>query len=322
MSTATKEPVAKKEKKIIEIEDGPFAGEKVTEGSPEHKALSQRFDPLKKYMFKLAFESTPRELPVYDFTEKRSVPHKPYKPYHNIVFTSSIVWNGNRRVVRYYDGCSTIFQDKQPREKDVIDQLLNQTQRRNFNDGKFGAFGDEMMLLFFMSICSWNGDSLFRTRSADVVFLFVDAEKAATVEEERLDMMEQAMKFAREASPRKMMIHGGYLGIPMIDFDSSNPLTEKEIRVYYRKEAAKDAAGFIGSYGNQSIEIKYFIKKALESGLISTKANPNKAMLGNMEVCDISGLRTNEAIEIALYEFTQTEAGSEFLVQLRALNED
>ena len=40
--------------------------------------------------------------------------------------------------------------------------------------------------------------------------------------------MEEALKYAREAKDTKMLIHASYLGIPTMDYDSGNDLTQKK----------------------------------------------------------------------------------------------
>lgn len=293
----------------------------VDEFPKETAALAQKFDPLKKYMFELAEENPARELPVFDMAAKRNAPHKKYRPSHNIVLTSQVIWQGQRRMLRYYDGCSSIFVDEQPKDEKQIETYIRQTQIRRFLNGKFGCFGDERMLLLYLFICSWNTESKFRTRSANHVFKAVDSGKKASLEADRMDKMEEALKYAREATTSKMMMHANYLGIPVIDYDSSNELTEKEIRPEYRKSASQDPYEFIKSYNDKSIEAKYYINKALETGLISNKFNPNKATWGknNTEICDISGLRTPEAIAEKLLEFSQLDEGAEFSIQLKTL---
>ncbi len=286
---------------------------------PEYK-----FDINKKYVFELASKNPERELPVVDMVTKRAAPHKEFNPYRNIVLTSQIVWEGERRTIRYYDGCTTLFVDEQPKEKEVIEQYIKQSKKRFFVDGKFSCFGDDRMLLIYLSICSWNVDSPYRTRTANGIFLAQNPDKAAAVESEKLDMIEEALKYAREASATKMFIHANYLGIPATDWDSDNKLTEKEMRTAYRKEASRNPKKFIESYGNRSIEIKYYIDKALEKGLISNRFNPNKATWhpSNTVICDISGLKSPEAISQKLYEFSQSEDGEEFVIQLRAISEE
>ena len=300
-----------------------FAGLKIKPNSNEHRALTHEFDPLKKYVFQLAAENMELDKPVVDARTQRALPHKPFKPFQNLIMTSQIVWNNGRVGIRYYDGCESIFVSEQPKEKDVIDQLIQQTRRRNFLEGKMIIEGYEKMLLLYLSICSWNSESLFKTSTSTAIFTPQNSEKIATVESERLDMIEEAMKYAREATPTKMLIHSAYLGIATTDYDSGNELTEKEIRTEYRKAASKNPKGFIESYGNKQLEVKYYIDKALLNGTINNKFNPNKATWGtnNTVITDISGLKSNEAISQALFEFSKTEAGEEFVIQLKAISE-
>lgn len=308
--------VAPKKKEFVEV-----MGHNVQKDSKEHKALLMQFDPTIKYMFELADPSIERELPIIDVRAKRPMPHQKFKPYQNIVLSSQIVWNGSRVNIRYYDGCDSVFVSQQPKEKDVIDQFIKQTRVRALLEGKFGTTGEDKMLLFYMTICSWNGLSDFRTKAANAIFVPLDKSKQALAEGSKLDQTEKALAYAKEASETKMMIHAYYLGIPMEDFDSGNELTSAQIRIEYRKQALRDAAGFIESYGNKNIETKYYVDKALEKGLISNKFNPNKATWqnSNTAICDISGLKSNEAIATRLFEFSQTDEGEEFKIQLTAL---
>lgn len=318
MADALTKAPEKKETKYVE-----FGKQKVIDGSNEHISLTTEYDPAIKYMFHLATPNLERELPVMmiENNKARLMPHQEYKPYQNIVLTSQIIWNNARTVIRYYDGCESIFVSEQPKEKDVLDQLMRQTQPKAFLEGKFGCFGDEKMLLLYLNICSWNGESPFRTRTANAIFVPVNKGKKATAEGNRLDQTEKALKLAKEASFEKMVIHGGFLGIPTMDFDSGNDLIEEEIRIAYRKEALRNSAYFIETYGNKAIEIKYYINKALGAGVISNKANPNKATWGANDtvICDISGLKSPEAIGQRIFEFSQTSEGEEFAIQLAAI---
>lgn len=280
------------------------------------------FDPQKKYMFELAVQNAERELPVIEVEgqKSRAIPTEKYKPYQNIVLTSQIIWKGQRRILRYYDGCSSIFADEQPKDKEEIDQFIKVTQPRAFLKGKFGAYGDEKMLLLYLMMCSWNEESPFRTRSANVIFKASDTVKVASAEAKKLDETERALQLAKDASRTKMIIHSAFLGIETEDFDSGNELTEAEIRTKYRRRALQDAVYFIESYGNKSIETKYYINQALIKGLITNKFNPNKATWQNgKEICDISGLKSNDAIGEKVFEFSQLEDGQEFQIQLKAL---
>lgn len=316
MANATKAPLNKDE--FVEI-----GGFNLKKDSKEYQALTQEFETDIKYMFELAELNPEREKPVIDARNNRVEPHKKFKPFQNIVLSSQIVWNGQRVNIRYYDGCDSIFVSQQPKDKDVVEQLIRQTQQRNFLEGKFGVYGDERMLLLYLNICSWNGDSPFRTRTANAIFLPVDTGKKAIAESAKLDQIEEALGLARKASKVKMLIHADFLGVPVMDYDSGNELTEQEIRTEYRKAASRDAAGFIESYGNKGLETKYYINKALQKGTISNKFNPNQATWENSNrlICDISGLKSHEAIAQRIFEFASTEEGEEFLIQLKAVSE-
>lgn len=310
----------KKELQWIEVGEGNEK-ERVVEGSKEHKALLQEFDAGKKYMFELAVEAPVRHYPVIDMRTQRPVPHKKFKPLHNMVMTSQIVWNGQRRIIRYYDGCTSLFTDKQPKEKELIEQLILQSSPKKFIDGKIGFYGDERMLLIYAYMCSWNVDSPFRTRTADGIFRSVDTGAMADSKAAKIDMIELALKYAKEASETKMRIHADFLGISSTDWDSGNEKVEKEIRAEYKEKAMDDPYHFVESYGNKAIEVKYYIDKALLDKTIDSVYNPNKATWGSShsEIVDISGLRSHEAISQRLFEYSQSEEGADFLVQLKAL---
>lgn len=292
--------------------------------TPEKIVMATKFDKRKKYMFELAVENEPRELPIMVVQNNKASfdPPRKFKPYVNIVYTSEIVWKEERRIIRYYDGCTSLFQEDQPKDKDVIAGFIKRTKKRAFLEGKFGCHGDERMLLLYMTICSWNAESEFRTRTATEVFRPSNADKKATQESERMDAIEEALKLAREALEPKMRMHAAYLEIPEIDHESGNEWTSKELRTLYRQKAAKDPGNFITSYGNKALETKWLINKALREGLINNKANPNKLVWkgsGSL-IMDISGIKSIEGIADAAFEFSRTEDGEEFLIQLKALN--
>jgi hypothetical protein len=307
MADATKLAPLKKEEKAWAVEE---------------EYLKMEFDPLKKYMFELATPNPEREMPVIevDGQKTRIIPGEKFKPYQNIVLSSQVIWKNQRRIARYYDGCTSIFADEQPKDKEEIDEYIKVTTPRAFQKGKFGVYGDEKMLLMYLNICSWNANSPFRTRSANAIFISSDTMKVANEETRKLDEMEKALGLAKEASKTKMLIHAAFLNIPTEDFDSGNELTEGEIRAKYRKIALSESAYFIESYGNKAIEIKYYINQALLKGLITNKHNPNKATWQSGGViCDISGLKSNEAIGEKIFEFSQVSEGEEFVIQLKAL---
>jgi hypothetical protein len=310
-NASTKEAPVKETGVIIKTKEYPV----------EDAFLAQEFDAKKKYMFELAEENMPRQTPVWNVRLNRPEPQKAHKPYRNIVMTSQIIWKGQRRGIRYYDGCDSIFINEQPQDKDSITQYIAQTPRRAFIDGKIGIMGYERMLLLFMFAASFNQESPFRTDTASIIWKPANSQKKATLESEKLDLSEKALDTAKNANLSKIMIHADFLGIPLKDFDSDNDLTELEVRTAYRREALRDPKNFLDSYGNKALEIKFYIKKALAEGLINTAANPNVAAWksSGRKICDINGLKSPAAINDRLFEFSQLEEGEEFKIQIVAI---
>jgi hypothetical protein len=317
--------MANAKKNLAPSEESDILTEEPKKEGPtkEELALKMKFDPKKKYMFELAAENLPREMPIMVVQNNKASPepHRKFKPYCNIVYTSQIVWNGERRNLRYYDGCTSIFQDEQPKDKDLIADLIKRTKRRAFLEGKFGVYGDERMLLLYMMLCSWNVESEFRTRTASEVFRPSNPDRMTSEKSSKMDAIEKAMALAREASEEKMRMHAAYLEIPELDYESGNEWTPKELRTLYREKAAEIPHKFIESYGNKSLEIKWLIQKALREGLINNKANPNVLSWkgSGLKIMDISGIKSHEGIADAAFEFTKLEEGEEFLIQLKAL---
>jgi len=294
--------------------------EKAKIGKLEDEYINMEFDPDKRYVFQLAEENRQRGALIWDMRENRQVPERKFRPFHNIVYTSQIVWNKQRRNIRYYDGCTSLFVEEQPKDKEAIDQLIRSTRRRNFEHGMIAVYGDERMLLLYLMICSWNVESPFRTRTANQIFRPLDENRKATQEAARLDKIDEAMGLAKDASEIKMRIHANYLDIPTIDEMTGNELSEKALKTEYRKYAINNPEKFIESYGDKTIELKYYIDKAIQQGIINYTTTPNKATWQNGNViCDISGLRSAEGAAAKLLELSQLEEGEEFVLQLKAI---
>lgn len=315
---------------MAQAKNAPLTIDKVL--SKEESVLQMEFDQNKKYMFSLATENSDRENLVWDMRTNRPAPKQKYKPYQNIILTSQIVWNGKgiltdkewkgRRNIRYYDGCESIFQDEQPKDRELIQQLIESTnkQRLRFENGYFGVYGYERMLILYMLIASWNGESSFKTNASDTVWIPVNLEKVANTESQRLDEIELAMKNAKEATDQKMIIHCNYLGIPTFDLESGNELSMASIRAEYRKVAAQNPFEFNKSYGDSSLEIRFLINKALEDGIINFNKYPDSAAWKNGTIiCDTKGIKTQEGIAQKLLDFSQTLQGEDFLLQIKAL---
>lgn len=284
-----------------------------------------------RYAYVLAEKNTPRGR-VYDENGNQRNEVE-YKPYVNVLLKSSIVWKGDKDPfsgkerkagkyqIRYYDGCTTLFVDDQPREKDALDSLISATRELNFDNGYLFIYGYENMLKNYMDWASYNADSPYRIPNSTAKFKNVNTEKQAEIEAALLEREDTARELAKNADLKKMKIHCKYLGIAMVDHITQQPLSVTAIRTEYRKFAKANVEHFIKSYNDKSIEVHTWVTDALNTGVISTSLIPNNAAWakGGALICGLDGLRAQNLIIDKIVEFTQTEDGGDALAQLKAL---
>jgi hypothetical protein len=315
------------------------------------KTVATNIDALTSRFGYVLFKKNDPRGRIYDGKTGSPLQDKEYKPRQNLLYRSSIVWDGSdavfekkkedgsydtnsrlisghragKQIIRYYEGCTSLFEDEQPKDRDVMAQLVEATPERVFADGYLFVYGYEDMLKKYLDICSWNADSDFRIPTVEPVFKALDSEASAESEADRLDKIEEAMELAKKASEKKMMIHCQFLGVETVDLKTLNPLSEKGIRAGYRKAALKDPFEFIRSYNDTSIQLQSYIEKAMQTGLISTTIIPNQAAWSKKGtiICDLSGLKSPDAILNKLVEFAKSdsEQGSAFKEMLTALYE-
>ena len=100
------------------------------------------------------------------YDEKNNLrPDPEYQKQRNLLLRSSILWprevdakgiptkkgkidpfTGKERIpgrylIRYYDGCTTLFVDDQPKDKDTIEQLVRSTRELFFQSGYLHIYG-------------------------------------------------------------------------------------------------------------------------------------------------------------------------------------
>ena len=295
------------------------------------KEVNTEFPENMKYTYVLAFKNEARGRVFDENGNKRGDAEYPSR--RNVLLRSSIVWpkdtkdpfnpdkprTAGRHLIRYYDGCSTLFVDDQPRERETIDQLVNSTRDLYFIHGYLEIQSYDRMLKLFMDWASWNEGSPFRVMTVDPIFKMLDPEKSRVEEGVDLDKIEEAMKLASEASEKKMVIHAKFLDIPTIDYVTRIELSPAALRTEYRKAAMKDTKRFLATYNDESMHFKYWIEKAMVEGELSTTKIPNRAAWARkgVVICDISGFTTHEAILNRLIEHAKTN--EEFAEQLKAL---
>jgi hypothetical protein len=284
-------------------------------------------DMTRKYVYVLARKNDELGM-VFNGRTNKPIKEKLYPPYRNLLTTCFINWDGSdgkprgKRLLRYYDGCTTLFADEQPQDKDLIELYLKQTQPRRFLNGFLEIYGYERMLKKYMDMTGYNVESDFRTHVAPAIFILQDAESDSLITIDEMDLLDKALQYAKEATDTKMVIHSRYLGVAEYDLMSGNKLSMKALRANYRKFAKENAKLFADSFQDNSIETKYLIQQALNDGKINTTNFPNKAVWENsgVEICEISGLKSISAISEKIFEETQSsDVAEEFVIQIKAL---
>lgn len=284
-----------------------------------------------KYVYVLSQRSDPRGR-VFDM-DGNPLKSPEYMGRRNLLLRSSIVWPGGkdpfsgkerprgRYLIRYYDGCSTLFVDEQPQLKETIDTFVASTRELHFVRGYLEIYGYETTLKNYLDWCSWNEESPYRVKKVDAVFKLLDSEAARVVEADNLNRMEEALEKAKNAKPKHMRIHAKFLEIPELDFITSAMLSDDAIRTEYRKVAMNKPELFLRTFNDKTLHIKYWIEQALQTGEISTSILPNQAVWAKqgLEICNISGLKSKEGILNKLIEFSQTAEGEEFKTHLEGL---
>lgn len=293
-------------------------------------------DPYTKYAYVLVKKNERREADVFEIVNGRHRLYegKEYKPLQNLLLRSSIIWDGKsekpfgwgdfpagRRIIRYYDGCESLFIDQQPKDKETIDQVVASTRHFWFNNGEIEILGYDKMLKLYLDICSYNSESPYRVPSVDAIFRPINPEGDAALLAKNMDYLEEALKKAKEAPLDKVRLHAYFLGVPSLDLMTNRELTETALRAAYRKKAAENPQYFLDTYGNKSVELKYWIEKAIEQSHISFSAVPGTASWKSSRevICDVSGFGSDAGKVERLIEFASTMDGEKFASQLKAM---
>jgi hypothetical protein len=285
-----------------------------------------------KHTYVLFEKNTPRGK-VYDGVTGVLVEEQQYKPSLNVLMDSSIIWKGEidpfsnkqraagKYPIRYYDGCTTLFKDDQPKDKETIDQFISSTRSVQFIFGHLEIYGYDTMLKTYLDWCSYNENSIYRVPTVAIKFKKIDTEAQYESEAEKLELEDTANDKAKGATAKKMRIHAKYLNIQMEDLYTNNPLTEKQLRVNYRNYAKKNAKHFLATFDDKSLEIKTWVRDAVNTGKLDLVTKPNSASWTSTGaiICSIGNIKDTKLAVDKLSEFAETDGGGDFLEQLRSI---
>jgi hypothetical protein len=256
-----------------------------------------------------------------------------YSKRRNLLLRSSVNWRGDkdpftgkdrpkgRYLIRYYDGCTTLFIDDQPKDPAMLEPMMAGTRELHFNHGYLAVDEYDTMLITYCKWASWNEGSPYRNKRVEAIFKLLDTEEMRREEASNMDKVEEALGLAKKAAVKHMRVHARYLGVDEIDSQTMRALSDDAIRTEYRKAAMHNPAEFIKTYNDKSIHLKHWINLATASGDLSFTIIPNRVVWAKIgvEVCDTTGLTTNEGILNRLIELAKTDQGAEFRERLETL---
>lgn len=269
---------------------------------------------------------------VYD-ADGRPLKDPEYPRARNLLTRSSINWRGEkdpfsgkdrpkgRYLLRFYDGCTTLFVDDQPKDPTILEPLMAGTRDLSFNNGYLSIDQYDTMLKTYCDWCSWNEVSPYRRTQVQPIFKLLDTEEMRREEAANMDKIMEAMVLAEKAPVKHMRVHARYLGVSEVDSQTMRALSDNAIRTEYRKAAMHDPSGFIKSYNDKSIHLKHWINLAVASGDLSFTIIPNRVVWSKIgvEVCDTTGLNNSDAILNRLIELAKTDSGAEFKDRLETM---
>ncbi len=267
---------------------------------------------------------------IFNEAGRKVTPPK-FKPKLNVLFESSVIWDGSKdpfsgkqrpqgkHYIRFYDGCTTLFKDDQPQQKEVIDTLLLSTDKRYFDYGYIHVDGNDRLLKLYMDWASFNINSPFRNEKIDPIWKSVLGEADVLSEAQKLDLKDKAIEYAKTCKESKMLTHARFLDIPDTDIVTGAKYSPEAVRILYRKFASEKPEVFMKSFNDESVELKQKIKDSIYSGRISLGIIPNQAVWtqSGLPICDISGISENINLVVAkIAEFALSGEGSEFMAKL------
>lgn len=270
---------------------------------------------------------------VYD-ADGNPIKDPEYPKRRNLLLRSSVNWPKDtkdpftgkdrpkgRYLIRYYDGCTTLFIDDQPKDPTIMEPLIAGTRELHFNNGFLYIDEYDTMLKTYCDWASWNEGSKFRNKRVDAIFKLLDTEEMRRKEAVSMDRIEEALMLAKNAPVKQMRVHAKYLEVAEIDSQTMRALSDDAIRTEYRKAAMHNPEEFIKTYNDKSIHLKHWINMAVACGDLSFSLIPNRAVWAKIgkEICDTTGLTTNEGILNRLIELAKTEAGTEFRERLETV---
>lgn len=205
-------------------------------------------------------------------TNAKERPDTPlYPPVVMFPARDVIEWDGGERAIRYLSGWNTIFVDEQEANGRIIpDSVLNNTKNIiEFNEGEVKVRPHEKTKLQFLRFCNRNADSPHRTGKVPPLYSEYSEEKKTNELQLRQARQREALEKAFTAKESQIAFHAQYLGISPIDPATSATRTIEAIRADYQQFAIDNPDGFLRTFNDDDLKLKYYIQQAIDENVLS-----------------------------------------------------
>ncbi len=243
-----------------------------------------------------------------------------YPPYIRFPNYDIITWEDGTRAIRWLPGEQSIFVDEQEKEgRRIPDNIINNPNNRfEVINGDIRVQPHQKTKIQFLDMCNRNADSKYRTGSVPILFRRYSEEAKTEQLSDKQKKQQEAIRKAFSADEPQVAFHADYLGIPLIDGQTNATRTFESVVTDYRQVAVDDPVRFLKTFDDEDLKLKYKIKMAIESNVISLNFMPGKAVwVGSKEeISDVPETKELKQVVDTLFLFSQTGKGTPFLKRI------
>jgi hypothetical protein len=239
------------------------------------------------------------------------------KAYESIVNEMPVFDEENQvvRTIRLVRGASSIWMDEQ---EGYTPQYLQRNKLDIvFNNGYLRVPRTNKTLLNFLLTSDDYDKKNNRLKGKKPKFTLVNSADVENKELAKEEAKLRAINTAMNASVEEMLIHAEFLGIGMTN-EYGEQKTMSKIRVEYAGKAGDKPEYFMSTSGSPAAKAQYFVKKALDAGLLDVASRKGYATWKDSDKVITEIPFGKSAVEVvANYALSDTDEANAFYKQLK-----
>lgn len=247
-----------------------------------------------------------------------------YPPYIRFPNYDIIQWEGGTRAIRWLPGETTIFVDEQEKNGRVVPENIRDNPNNRFEifDGEIKVRPHQKTKIQFLDMCNRNAESEYKTGTLPGIFARYSEDKKVEQLAAKQIKQKAAIEKSFNADEYQIAFHAKYLGIPMIDGATSSTRTLEAVMADYRQIAMDKPEQFLKTFDDEDLKLKFKIERAIDGKFISLSVIPGKAAYASTkaEICDVPVNTDIKYVVDALFMFSQTKSGTDFIKKVSEFN--